>query len=621
VSEFTPFISRIVVFPIKSLDGVEQERATVLQSGAIEHDRTWALFDRNGRYVNGKRYEAVHRLRARFDLSSKRVSLRDENEPVSSYRTFHVDDDRAIIEAWLTKYFSLPIELRKDQDVGFPDDKASPGPTFISVATLTEIARWFHLSVEQVRARFRTNIEIDGVPPFWEDQLFDVADSVVRFRVGDARFEGVNPCQRCVVPARDPLTGRNDETFVRRFTELRELTLPEWSTRERFNHFYRVAINTRFRDDSVGRSIAVGDRLEILDRQSLTPEPKHAETVSRRPPGDFWIGELIIDAIRDETGSVKTFSFRDPSDGKIPFKFLSGQFLTVTVPDGSTEHQRCYTIASSPMREDRCEITVKREGTVSSLLHDHAQPGDRLAVSGPFGQFTFDEEGAKRVLFIAGGVGITPLMSKLRYLVDKRWLGRIDLVYSSKTSDEIIFRRELEELERQSQILGLHVTITAKDDSWNGARGRMSKEWLCAIVPDIAEREVHLCGPTSMAASIQSLLTGIGVPAHKIALEVFGGRKEATSTIGTESGHEVRFNRSGVFAVARRGELLLDTAISAGVAIDFGCRAGVCGRCKAKLLDGQVTTHGEFALTVKEKAAQFFLMCQAEAASEVVIDC
>jgi ferredoxin-NADP reductase len=242
-------------------------------------------------------------------------------------------------------------------------------------------------------------------------------------------------------------------------------------------------------------------------------------------------------------------------------------------------------------------------------------------VSGPYGRFTFNEEEDRPVAFIAGGVGITPLLSKLRYLVGRQWSGRIDLVYSVRTADDIIFRHELEELGRQSKNLGVHVTITADGGSWTGARGRITQEWLSSVIVDIAEREVHVCGPTSMAASAQSLLAQLGVPAHRVAIEAFGGRKESSSRAGTGLAHEVRFGRSGVSVSAQRGEMLLDTAIDAGVAIDFGCRAGVCGRCKAKLLDGQITTHGEFALAPEEKAAQFFLMCQAEAASNVIIDC
>jgi ferredoxin-NADP reductase/uncharacterized protein YcbX len=621
MTDLFPVISRILVFPIKSLDGAQVERATVLSSGALEHDRTWALFDEGGRYVNGKRNAAVHRLRSQFDLERRQVSLRREEDPASDYLPFRIDDDRVALESWLSKYFERPIELRENPEAGFPDDTESPGPTFISVATLAEIARWFQLGVEQVRARLRTNVEIDGVPPFWEDRLFDAPGSTVRFRVGEAEFEGVNPSQRCVVPARDPLTGRNNETFVRRLTELRELTLPEWSTRERFNHFYRVAVNTRFRPGSPRKSIAIGDRIEILDRQLEASGVEQTTGVSSRPPSGFWMGELVVDGVRDETASVKTFSFRHPSDAQIPFQYLSGQFLTITVPDGETQIQRCYTVASSPLRRDRCEITVKRDGLTSSILHERLAPGDRLAVSGPYGRFTLKDGHGRSLAFIAGGVGITPLMSKIRYLVGMQWPGRIDLVYSVKSSDEIIFRRELEGMEKASGNLGEHVTVTTDDRSWTGAKGRVTKEWLHSVIPDIAEREAHICGPTSMGSSIQMLLKQLGVPADRVSIEAFGGPKEKSTAARTGAGRKVRFGRSQISASALAGQMLLDTALDAGVQVDYGCRAGVCGRCRAKLLEGEIATHGEFALTPTEKAAQFFLMCQAEAMSDVMIDC
>jgi glycine betaine catabolism B len=82
---------------------------------------------------------------------------------------------------------------------------------------------------------------------------------------------------------------------------------------------------------------------------------------------------------------------------------------------------------------------VKREGRVSSLLHDTYAAGSSLQVSGPMGRFTFNDEDADEIVMIAGGVGLTPLMSKLRYLRDKRWPGRIDLVYSARSGREVIF--------------------------------------------------------------------------------------------------------------------------------------------------------------------------------------
>ena len=288
MSKREPFLSRILVFPIKSLDPVEPRWARVLMSGALEHDRTWALFDERGNFVNGKRHAAVHRLRSEIDTDARAVTLRDENERGLGSESFSIEE-AAALENWLNAYFGFPVSFGKNCDLGFPDDTDSPGPTIISVGTLAEIGRWFGLPIDEVRRRFRTNLEIDGVPPFWEDRLFGAAGTTVKFRIGDVIFEGINPCQRCVVPPRDPLTGQSDDTFVRRFTELRARTLPAWSTRERFNHFYRVAINTRTHGDQGGKVLHVGDSVEILD----VPAGRSAERVPH--VADFWAGNLVVE--------------------------------------------------------------------------------------------------------------------------------------------------------------------------------------------------------------------------------------------------------------------------------------------------------------------------------------
>ncbi len=613
MSKREPFLSRILTFPIKSLDHLELQQTRVLSSGALEHDRTWALFEENGKFVNGKRYAAVHRLRSQIDVAARAVTLRDESERGLGSQHFSIDDDVDPLENWLRGYFGFPVSFRKNCDLGFPDDTDSPGPTIISVATLAEIGRWFGLPIDDVRRRFRTNIEIDGVPPFWEDRLFGAAGTTIRFRIGDVVFEGINPCQRCVVPPRDPITGESDDTFVRRFTELRARTLPAWSTRERFNHFYRVAINTRLHSDHDGEILRLGDRIEILDVPSESGPARAPQT------SDFWAGELVVDTVRDETASVKTFRLRHPSEGDIPFHFKPGQFLTVSIDGGAEAVQRCYTIASSPSDAGFCEITVKRDGIGSAALHDLFMAGSRLAVSGPMGSFTFDGESANEIVLIAGGVGITPLMSKIRYLVSRNWNGKIDLIYSVKTRRDIIFRDELVELQRAFPALKVHLTMTSADDTWTGARGRLSPDSIQSAVPDIAGRTVHICGPTAMAGSVQQMLHQLGVEASLIQIEAFGGKADRNPVIAAAD-CEVRFARSGLESTVSSRTTILDAALAAGVALDHGCRAGVCGRCKAVLLDGDVIIDCDFALTPEQKKTGLILTCQAHPAGPVVVD-
>ena len=202
-----------------------------------------------------------HRLRARYDGSGSRVTLHAGREE----RSFRLDAEREALAAWLGAFFGFPVEVRADPESGFPDDKEASGPTIISTATLASVAGWFPArSEEQMRMRFRANLEIGEVPAFWEDRLYGEPGTTVRFIVGAVCFEGTNPCQRCVVPTRDPLTGTEDRGFQKTLAARRRETLPAWAARSRFNHFYRLAVNTRIPPSEAGKPIRVGDPVEIV---------------------------------------------------------------------------------------------------------------------------------------------------------------------------------------------------------------------------------------------------------------------------------------------------------------------------------------------------------------------
>jgi uncharacterized protein YcbX len=205
MSNLFPFLAGIYIYPIKSLDAVSVTQANILASGALENDREFALFDKEGNFVNGKRHAKIHQIRSSFDLSSRRLSLAIQgSEPKN---IFHLDNDRINLESWFSNYFSFPVKIEQNSILGFPDDTKSPGATIISTATLELIASWFPgLTLENIRCRFRANLEIGGVPPFWEDQLFGQEGELVSFQIGEVVLAGVNPCQRCIVPTRDGIT-------------------------------------------------------------------------------------------------------------------------------------------------------------------------------------------------------------------------------------------------------------------------------------------------------------------------------------------------------------------------------------------------------------------------------
>ncbi len=260
-----PYVAKILIYPIKSLDGVEVETAKVLSSGAIQYDREFAIVDEHDKFVNGKRHAKVHLLRSQYNLEDRTVSLKNSENNLQ--QVFHLGHERQMLEDWLSNFFGFAVKLKQNLLMGFPDDTVSPGPTIISTATLTEVASWFAgVSVDEMRRRIRANIEIDGVPAFWEDRLFGEQDDFVPFRVGDIHLLGINPCQRCIVPTRDSLSGKVDPNFQKVFIAKRQQTLPAWVASSRFNHFYRLSVNTQLSPLAENNNFKINDLVEVLQK-------------------------------------------------------------------------------------------------------------------------------------------------------------------------------------------------------------------------------------------------------------------------------------------------------------------------------------------------------------------
>ena len=251
-----PHLARIRIFPLKSLDGVAVDEAVVRRGSGLAHDREFCLVDESGNFVNTKRVgESLVRIRSEFDLVFGEVTLRDGDDTA----TFSLERDRRGIEEWFGQRLEIPVLLKRDQELGFPDDRAAPGPTVISTATLHAVASWFPgCEVDEARRRFRANLEIDGVPAFWEDRLFGPVGGKFPFRIGDVTIEGINPCARCSVPSRHPVTGEmQDPAFAKTFARRRQETLPAWAEKNRFDHLYRLAVNTVIPESEAGKVIRV----------------------------------------------------------------------------------------------------------------------------------------------------------------------------------------------------------------------------------------------------------------------------------------------------------------------------------------------------------------------------
>jgi ferredoxin-NADP reductase/DMSO/TMAO reductase YedYZ heme-binding membrane subunit len=357
----------------------------------------------------------------------------------------------------------------------------------------------------------------------------------------------------------------------------------------------------------------------------------------------FWTGELRVARIFDETPDVKTFRLVAPGGGPLPFDHVAGQYLNLALTIDGKRVNRSYTIASSPTRADYCEISVKRaaDGHASRHLHATLREGSVLKVGAPAGRFVFDPQGgpdgAARCVLIAGGVGITPMMSTVRSLTDRSWPGEIYLMFSVRALPDIVFRAELDYLQARFPNLHVRVTLTGNPGSaWDGARGQISRAMIEGFVPGLTRGPILLCGPDPMMAAMRRLLVDqLGIPDAEVLQEAFVSPPAPVSDAAADADAaappmpapepgsalpaSVQFLRAGKSAEAS-DLTVLEAAEDAGVTIPFECRSGICGQCKTHLVSGTVTMDVEDALTPADRSKRLILACQARAVGDVVVD-
>ena len=253
------------------------------------------------------------------------------------------------------------------------------------------------------------------------------------------------------------------------------------------------------------------------------------------------------------------------------------------------------------------------------------------SIGAPAGTFVFDGRDGDRIVLIAGGVGITPLMLITRYLTDTCWSGQIDLIIAARKRSGIIFREELRLLEARFPNLQVHLILSQpeNDPEWAGERGRLSLPVLQRWVIDWKTPPIFVCGPKTMMEAVTALLLDLGAPADHIHTEAFISSSalenltaQTTAQASGVSAVEatIHFAKSGRDTVAPPRHTVLEAAEEVGVDIPFECRSGICGQCKVRLARGHVVMDAEEALTASEKQAGLILACQSHATEDLVVD-
>jgi len=372
----------------------------------------------------------------------------------------------------------------------------------------------------------------------------------------------------------------------------------------------------------------------------LRAEAHAARARAKQPPATpakkkFWSGELTIARIFQETPDVKTFRFVSLDGGPLPFAHVAGQYLNLALTIDGKRVNRSYTIASSPTRGAYCEISVKRaaDGYGSHHLHDTWREGQRVKVSAPAGKFIFAGHESERVVLIAGGIGITPMMSVVRSLTDRCWRGDIHLLFSVKFVRDVVFRDELAYLQQRFKNLHVRVVVSRDPDTpWDGARGQITRDVIADFVPNLTRGPVLLCGPGPMMTAMREVLVGMGVPDAEVLQEEFvspvssdspavaGATSTAEDPLPDGAIPNVIFKRSGKTVELPADQSVLEAAEMAGIELPFECRSGICGQCKTPLISGRVTMDVQDALHPADRIKGLILACQAHALRDIEVD-
>ena len=226
--------------------------------------------------------------------------------------------------------------------------------------------------------------------------------------------------------------------------------------------------------------------------------------------------ELEVTKVKYETHDVfSTYFSRDNFDYK-PGQYLMLE-LDVKDPEGNT---RPLSIASSPT-EGFLLLSTKITGTPFKQKLVALKPGDKIKSKGPMGVFILKED-AKEIVFLGGGIGITPFRDMIKYATDKKLSIKLTLLYSNKTSADIVYKDEWNAFEKQNPHLKVVHTIT-DDASWQGRKGRINEAMIKEFCSDLDNSLFYICGPPGMVEGLSNLLKTMNIPQSNIKIEKFAG--------------------------------------------------------------------------------------------------
>ena len=347
---------------------------------------------------------------------------------------------------------------------------------------------------------------------------------------------------------------------------------------------------------------------------------------------------LRVRKIEPDTQEAVVVSFEVPPELCEVFGFTQGQYLTLRADIDGQDLRRSYSIcAGVDDGELRVGVRKVRGGVFSNWINEHLKPGDEVKVMAPQGRFVVPiEPGASRHhVGMAGGSGITPILSIMKTVLAREPHSRFTLIYGNRQLRSTMFKEELEDLKNRymSRLVLQHVFSDEHTDAPINS-GVMNRdklgEFLRTVVPAAQIDHVYVCGPFQMNDEAEAALLAAGVPEERIHIERFGVALQP-GTVGAVV-HEakpgdaetariviIRDGLSREVPFSKGQPSILDAASAAGLEVPYSCTSGVCGTCRAKLVEGEVRMERNFALDKKEVEQGFVLTCQAHPLTERVV--
>ncbi|CAN5305264.1 hypothetical protein BH18ACT9_BH18ACT9_14300 [soil metagenome] len=347
---------------------------------------------------------------------------------------------------------------------------------------------------------------------------------------------------------------------------------------------------------------------------------------------------LKVARVEPLTADSVAITFDVPPDLRDDYAFTQGQHVTLRTELAGDDVRRNYSICS-PVSSRKLRVAVKR--LPGGAFSEHAlavlRPGDVVDVMTPTGRFftALDPGNLKHYVCIAAGSGITPILSIVATTLETELESRVTLVYANRTHATVMFLDEVQDLkDRYPERLQLLHVLSQEPQEVELLSGRLDRERMSrlleTLVPADDADEWFLCGPFAMVSDLRALLVESGVAKRSIHAEVFHVEPAApvrrTPTVvdgaGPARGAEVTITLDGrrsTFRLAEDGPAVLDAALAVRADAPFACKGGVCGTCRAKVVEGTVVMDTNWALEPEELEKGYVLTCQSHPTSKVLV--